>query len=169
MNDRVSYLLLIPLLGFLAIVQSVVGPRLNLLNVRPDLILLIVIAWTLFKGSRSGIVWGFVGGLWMDVLSGGPMGGSSLALMAASLVTGIGHNRFFRSNPLVPVVAAVLGTFCYSFTYLVILDLIGHRFSFADTVAALVMPAVLYNSVLMLLLTPWLRRWLEQRDVETLE
>ncbi|MEZ4636134.1 MAG: rod shape-determining protein MreD [Caldilineaceae bacterium] len=44
------------------------------LEVRPDLVLLAVLAWTLFNGGYSGIVWAFVGGLWMDVLSGGPMG-----------------------------------------------------------------------------------------------
>ncbi len=169
MNERVSYLFMIPFLGLLAIVQTVVGPRLAIFHVRPDLVLLAVIAWSLFQGNRSGIVWGFVGGLWMDLLSGGPMGGSSLALMVAALITGVGHNRFFRSNPLVPVTAAVLGTAGYSFAYLAILTLVGHRFSFVETSVALIPPALLYNSLIMVLLTPWLRRWRNQHEVETLE
>jgi rod shape-determining protein MreD len=165
---QISYILMVPLLGALAIFQTVVGPRLIVFGVRPDLILLVVVAWSLFNGSRSGIVWAFVGGLWMDILSGGPMGGSSLALMAASLATGIGHNRLFRNNPFVPLGAAIVGTMVYSLVYLGTLALVGHRLSFLETFIGLVLPAILYNSVLMLLLTPLLYRWLERRELDML-
>lgn len=161
-----SYIVMVPFLGILAIVQSVVGPRLTFLQVRPDLVLLAVMAWTLFNGIRSGIVWAFVGGLWMDLLSGGPMGGSSLALMGAALITGIGHNRFFHNNPIVPVSAAVLGTLVYSFLYLSILTLVNHRLSFWETLFQIVLPSTLYNSVLMFLLIPLLYRWLDRQELE---
>ncbi|MBX2997686.1 MAG: rod shape-determining protein MreD [Caldilineaceae bacterium] len=165
---QISYILMVPLLGALAIIQTVVGPRLIVFGVRPDLILLVIVAWSLFNGSLSGIVWAFVGGLWMDILSGGPMGGSSLALMTASLVTGIGHNRFFRNNLFVPLSAAVLGTLVYSLVYLGVLTLVGHRLSFLETFFGLVLPATLYNSLLMLLLTPLFYRWLERRELDML-
>lgn len=168
MSERSGYVLMVPLLGLLAIFQTVVGPRLVLMSVRPDLILLLVIAWTLFYGSRSGIVWGFTGGLWMDVLSGGPMGGASLALMAASLVVGVGHNRLFRTNLMVPVATAILGTLVYSLVYLGILTLVDHRLPFGAVILQLVLPATLYNSILMLVLTPWLNRWLGRRELDTL-
>jgi rod shape-determining protein MreD len=169
MTVRTSYVLMVPLLGILAIFQSVVGPRLSLMNVRPDIILLVVVAWALFNGSREGILWGFVGGLWMDFLGGGPMGGSSLALMAAALIAGLGHNRFFRNNPIVPFGIALLGTLIYSLVYLSILALIGHRLEFHRMFLELVVPVTLYNSVLMLMLTPLFTRWFGQRELETLE
>jgi rod shape-determining protein MreD len=165
---QISYILMVPLLGTLAIFQTVVGPRLMVFGVRPDLILLVVVAWSLFNGSRSGIVWAFVGGLWMDVLSGGPMGGSSLALIAASLATGIGHNRFFRNNPFVPLGAAMVGTLVYSLVYLGALALVRYPLAFLETFIGLVLPAILYNSVIMLLLTPLLYRWLERRELDML-
>jgi rod shape-determining protein MreD len=165
---QISMILMVPLLGFVAIVQTVVGPRLAVFGVRPDLLLLLVVAWSLFNGSHSGILWAFVGGLWMDILSGGPMGGSSLALMAASLVTGLGHNRLFRSNPFVPLVAAIVGTLVYSLVYLGTLALVGHRLSFLETFVGLVLPAIVYNSTLMLLFTPLLSRWLERRELDML-
>jgi rod shape-determining protein MreD len=166
---RTSYLLMVPLLGLIAIFQSTVGPRLTLINVRPDLVLVVVVAWTIYNGSRVGIVWGFTGGLWMDFLGGGPMGASSLALMAAALVAGIGYNRLFRSNPLVPFSLALVATLIYALTYLGILALIGHRLDFNLTILELVLPSMLYNSVLMLLLTPLFTRWLGRRELEALE
>jgi rod shape-determining protein MreD len=166
---QTSYLLMVPLLGFIAILQSVVGPQLTLINVRPDLVLVVVVAWTIYNGSRVGIVWGFVGGLWMDFIGGGPVGGSSLALMAAALVAGIGYNRLFRSNPIVPFGLALLATLVYALTYLAILSVIGHRLNFNQTFVELVLPSMLYNSVLMLLITPLFTRWLGRRELETLE
>lgn len=165
---QISTILMVPLLGVLSIVQTVVAPRLMVWGVRPDLLLLAVVVWSLFNGSHSGIVWAFVGGLWMDILSGGPMGGSSLALIAASLATGIGHNRFFRNNPFVPLAAAIVGTLVYSLVYLGILTLVGHQLSFLETVIELVLPTMLYNSILMLLLTPLLYRWLERQALDPL-
>ncbi len=165
---QIGYILMVPLLGLLAIVQTVVGPRLEIFQVRPDLMLLVVLAWTLFNGSHSGMVWAFVGGLWMDVLSGGPMGGSSLALMAAALVVGIGHNRLFRRNPLTLFSVVVVGSLVYSFAYLGILLLVGRRLELVDMVIKLVLPATLYNSVLMFILSPFLYRWLDRRELDPL-
>jgi rod shape-determining protein MreD len=171
----VSYAML-PMLGFAAIIQTTVGPRLAIARVQPDLVLLVLLVWTLLFGSREGIVWAFVGGLWLDLLSGGPMGASSLALMVAVLLAGMGHARLFRSNLMVPSLATLLGTLAYSLTYLLILAEIrvlihGYSLEMAldrllmPSLERLVLPAMLYNSALMLLLTPFLNRVPEQRDV----
>lgn len=165
---QIGYIVMIPLLGTLAIIQTVVGPRLAIFQVRPDLMLLAVLAWTLFNGGYSGMVWAFVGGLWMDVLSGGPMGASSLALMAAALVAGVGHNRLFRSNPLTLLVAAVLGSLVYAFVYLGILVVVGRRVDLLETSLQIVFPATLYNTVLMFVLSPILYRWLDRRELDPL-
>ncbi|MCB0115983.1 MAG: rod shape-determining protein MreD [Caldilineaceae bacterium] len=164
---QIGYIVMIPLLGILAIIQTVVAPRLAILEVRPDLVLLAVLAWTLFNGGYSGIVWAFVGGLWMDVLSGGPMGASSLALMAAALVAGVGHNRLFRSNPVTLLVAVVVGSLVYAFSYLGILIAIGRRVDLLETSLQLVFPATAYNTVLMLVLSPVLYRRLDRRELDS--
>lgn len=165
MSPRLSYLFIIPFIGLLAMVQSALGPRLALRGVRPDILLLVILAWTLIAGSYAGIVWGFWGGIWMDVMSGGPMGGSSLALMAAAAVVGLAYNRFFRSNILVPFLAAVIGTLIYSLVYMAVLFGVGHQLDGASLVAQLVIPSILYNSALMLLISPLLNRIPDRRSV----
>lgn len=156
---RLSYLLMIPLLAFVAMVQSVVGPRLAILGVHPDLVLLLVLLWTLLYGSYSGIVWAFWGGVWLDVLSGGPVGASSLALIAACLVAHYGHRRLFYTNPLVPLLTALLGTLVYSLAHLTILRITGYPLGLADTLGRLVLPTLFYNTVVMLGLVLLLRRF----------
>jgi len=165
MNRLSLYFLMTPILGVVAIIHSVVVPRLAIAHVRPDVMVIVVVAWALFFGGPDALLIGFVGGFWMDVLSGGPMGGSSLALMGVALMAGFGHDRFFRSNLLAPLVSIVLGTLLYSYLYMGILALIGHRLPFLVTTQRLILPAVVYNGAIMLLLTPFLNRLPEQREV----
>ncbi len=154
--------LMLPILGAAAIVQVVVVPKLAVRGVYPDLIVLLVIARSLVSGGRSAVMWGFVGGLWMDVLSGGAMGASSLALMATALLTGIGHNAIFRRNFFVPSIAALSGSLVFSLIYVAILIGVGHRFLPGPLVANLVVPVILYNGAVMFLATPILNRLPEQ-------
>ncbi len=165
MNRASLYFLMIPILGFVAILHSVLIPRLAIAHVRPDVMVVIVVVWALLFGGSGALLIGFVGGLWMDVLSGGPMGGSSLALMGVALVTGVSYNRFFRSNLLVPIVTIAVGTLTYSYLYLAILALVGHRLPFLETTQRLILPGLLYNAAIMLLLTPLLNRLPEQQEI----
>lgn len=164
MSSPRSFWLIVPLLGVAAIVQTVVGPRLAVAGVRPDLILLVVIARALIAGGRDAVVWGFVGGLWMDILSGGPMGASSLGLMAAALLAGIGGAAVFRRNLFVPVTAAVVGSLAFSLVYLGILRVVGYRFPVAPLFTQLLGPGVLYNGLVMLAATPLLNRIPERAE-----
>jgi rod shape-determining protein MreD len=126
---------------------------------------------TLVYGSRSGLLWAFIGGLALDIFSGGPMGASSLALMAAVLVAGFGHRTLSRYNLLVPIGAMALGTLVYAATYLSILAVleyfqVAHQFlPLWPTVQNIVVPALVYNTTLMILLLPLLNRVPESQDL----
>src|SRR5690554_7566761 len=90
--------MMIPLILMAGLLQSTAATRVKIYGVKPDLVLILLVVGTLIYGSRSGLVWAFIGGLVLDVFSGGPMGASSLALMAAALVAGVGHRTLSRFN-----------------------------------------------------------------------
>ena len=154
----------VPGLGAAAIFQVVVVPKLALNGVYPDLILLLVIAKSLLAGRHDAVVWGFTGGLWMDILSGGAIGASSLALMTTALLTGIGHNAIFRRHLFVPSIAALSGTLVFSLVYVAILNIVGFRFQPYLLVTEIVVPVCLYNGAVMLLATPLLNRLPEKAE-----
>lgn len=171
MNHGLFYYLMVPLLLLTCLVQSTAAARLQLGGIKPDLVLLLVIIGTLLYGGRPGIFWAFIGGLGLDVFSGGPLGASSLALMAAALVASIGHRPLFRFNLLVPLSAAALGTLAYAVVYLALLaglnaaGWLARELPFVDTMRFIVLPAMLYNTGLMLLLLPLLNRMPESQDI----
>jgi rod shape-determining protein MreD len=182
MSRTLLYYAMPILLVIASLLQSTAANRLEVRGVKPDLVLLLVIIGALIYGSRAALVWAFAGGLVLDLFSGGPLGSSSLALMAAALVVGIGHNTLSRYNLLVPLAAGAVGTWVYGASYLGILSflealtrwqaLAGIEFDlvqpdlalplwstlFWPTMQIIVIPALFYNTVLLILLTPLLNR-----------
>ncbi len=169
-ESGVHYYLMGALVLLIGVFQVTAASRLTFAGVKPNLMLLLVIIWTLLYGSRSGLVWAFIAGVWLDVFSNGPMGATSLAFMTACLFTGIGHQSLSRFNMLVPLVASALGTFIFAVVYLFVLDTLAltsttlawmlpdYRLPFQATMQNIVAPLVLYNTTLMLIAIPFLNR-----------
>ena len=171
MNRGALYYMMLPLIAAACLFQATAAARFKIYGAKPDLVLLLVVIGTLVYGGRAGVVWAFFGGLGLDIFSGGPMGSSSLALMAAAMVAGFGHRTLSRFNVLVPLVAIVAGTVVYAGAYLGILavlqylDVTQHQVPLLATVQNIVVPAVIYNTTLMVILIPFLNRIPESQDL----
>jgi rod shape-determining protein MreD len=173
---------MIPVLFVAALVQSTMLVRVEILNVKPDLVLLLVIAGTLIYGVRRGVIWAFFGGIALDLFSGGPMGASSLALIAGAFVAGPGHSSLSRFNVFVPMTTAALGTIAYGLTYIFVLyalviatqlpflkglnlETVDYRLPIVSTLQYVLLPSVAYNTLVMLMMTPLLNLVPESHDV----
>jgi rod shape-determining protein MreD len=171
MNRGILYYAMIPAMLLACLVQATAANRLVIGGVKPDLVLLLVLVGTLIYGGRIGVVWAFIGGLGLDIFSGGPMGSSSLALMAAALVAGLGHRTLSRYNLLVPVGVTMAGTLVYATTYLAILaaleylDVAHHALPIWSTLQYVVAPVLLYNTTLIVVIMPFLNRVPESQDI----
>jgi rod shape-determining protein MreD len=182
MNRKLFAYLMPVLLLFASILQSTAANRVEIRNVKPDLVLLLIVAGALIYGSRAAVGWAFLGGVAVDLFSGGPLGSSSLALMAAALVVGVGHHTLSRFNPLVPVTATAVGTLVYGASYVALLaalegltawlavqgialDLVQPDLPlplwstlFWPTMQIIVLPAMVYNTALSVVLIPLLNQ-----------
>ena len=116
--------LVIPLMAVLVILQSAVLPNFTILGVIPQLMFVATIAWALLRGLREGLVWAFVAGLLADLFSAGPLGVTSLALMAAVAITVFVQRSFPESRIIMPVVLVALATLVFWFIYLLFLRLL---------------------------------------------
>jgi rod shape-determining protein MreD len=179
----ILYYAIAPLLFVAALVQSTMLTRVEIGSVKPDLVLILVIIATLIYGGRRGIAFAFIGGIALDLFSGGPMGASSLALILAAVAVSPGNSTFSRFNVLVPISACIVGTVVYGLAYigvLVALDVVVRlpffdaltlssdtelRVPFMAIVENTLLPSVAYNAAIMLLLTPILNRIPEAHDV----
>ncbi len=138
----------VPLMGVLLLLQASVLPYLPVLGLTPQLLLLVVISWTLLHGLEAGCVWAFVAGMFLDLFGIPPLGSTSLTfIIVVFVVYGIQNalppHRFF-----VPVLTGAAGTFAYLLLNFSLLRLLGFELPWAE--AAAIGPLIVLHSLLIL-------------------
>jgi rod shape-determining protein MreD len=144
-----------------ALCQSSVAPYFAVQNVKPDLMLVTVVSWTLFRGLPEGLLWAFIGGICLDLLSGGPLGAGVGCLLVISLLTSLGGSSMFRTHIALPLVSIVLATLLYYLLYMSLLQLLTYPVSWLPALVRTVPSAMFVNALAMLALYPLLR-WLHR-------
>lgn len=149
-----SLYLAVPLLTIVALLQNAWLSRVSLFGSRPDLMLLVVLSWTIVRGVNEGMIWAFIGGLLTDLLSGGPVGAYILALLSVAFV---GHQPWGEGlgAPLVRVLLlALVASLAYHIVLLVVLNLTGHVVDWSFSLLQVAGPSVIFT----MLLAPVVRR-----------
>ena len=144
-----TYLVGVPLLCLAAVAQSVILSRYHFYGGTLDLVLLMVLGWTLTGDAFGGLGWGFVGGLCLDLLSGGPLGAAPLGLTVLAYLAGLTEGRFWGSHLVLPLSVALLGTFGFHLFSLMSLALSGYVVDWGASLARVVLPSALLNTFLM--------------------
>jgi len=152
----------LPLLTGVALVQSVLLSRINLWGARPDLMLLLVLIWAVVRGMEEGLMFAFIGGLILDLFSGGPLGATPLALLAVAFLAGQPLGRGLGSPGVRVLLLALAGSLVYHLVLLAVLAWSGRAVDWAFSLLRVAGPSVLLNG----LLAPFVRQplaWLERR------
>lgn len=141
--------LVLPILSLLAILQTTLIPLLAVGGIKPDFMLLTVVSWTLLRGTEEGMLWGFIGGLLLDLLSGGSLGITAMALICMSLLTGLGEVNLFRGHFLLPLAITPLFSLVYYMLMLTLFALFGRPLAWDQTLLRVMLPASILNLVFM--------------------
>ncbi len=153
----------IPLMLAAALIQAIILPRLRMYGGQPDLVVLIVLSWAVFDEAQEGMVWAFIGGLFLDLFSGAPLGISSLVLVPITYLVGLTEARVYRTTILLPLLLAGGGTLAYHVIYLLAI-----RFLAGMSVAWLLvpwyvtLPSLLFDMILILPILRVLRQWYDK-------
>jgi rod shape-determining protein MreD len=159
-----SLLLGIPLFILGSLVQAAVLSHLRVYGGQPDLIVVIVIAWATLDRDREGMIWAFVGGMFLDLFSGAPLGISSLALIPVAFVVGLTEAQVYRENVGLPLLMGLGGAFAYHLLYLVLLRVFGGiSVPWSEALVYVTLPSVVFDVILVIpalrLLSGWYARF----------
>ena len=142
----------------MAILQTTVGPLVGVLGVSPDVVLVLVVSWALVRGSERGMVWGFLGGLSVDLLSGAPLGTHTLALVLVGFLAGLVRRMPFHSRLVLPLIVIIGATLTYDLVTALILRVAGWPLSLPLAITGVIVPSLITNAALMPL-TFWTVLW----------
>jgi rod shape-determining protein MreD len=140
----------LPLLALLAVLQSTLLRHLQLLDGRPDLVLLAVVAWSLTGRTEEAMIWGFFGGLFMDLLSGIPFGSSAMALVLVAALASLLEGRFWEAHLLMPLGVMLAASVLYHALALGTILLMGRSIDFNSAALRVILPSAFLNLVLAL-------------------
>ncbi len=145
-----SYLFNFLIVFLVMIFQTSLAYSLAILGVVPNLVLVVVILWVIFRG-REGVLIAFLLGVFLDIISG-QLGVSTISLLVVSIFI------LFISEDVLGVLnlasrgALIVGaTIIYDLIYLLYLKFWGFDFLFLGYLYRLVLPETIYNLVLGIL------------------
>ena len=148
------YIVATVILALLAALQASVFSRFSVGSAAPQLVLLSVVAWSLARGPFEGMFWGFAGGLWYDLASGGPVGVSALAMLAVAAVAGSFGGRMFGTNPLLPMLAVFGATLGYFVIVSFLLATLHYRTDWGGSLLDVALPTAIADGILSLIVYP---------------
>lgn len=90
----------------LVLFQLFFGSHIGFGDAHPNLLLIITALWALTKGSRAGVIAGFISGLFYDLLVTTPFGVMTLVLSLVGFFAGLRQENQFQGGAL-----AALGQF----------------------------------------------------------
>src|SRR5436305_7938911 len=103
------------LLFFASLVQVVVLPQTVPVSARPQIVVLLVIAVCLVESLYDAAIWGFMGGLMLDLMNAPlfPVGSNALILVLVALLASMGSASPFHNRLILPLIVAFARTLFY--------------------------------------------------------
>lgn len=119
---RSLYIIAIILFFPVLAVQSIIIPLISIIGIVPDLVLILLVYFTLRMGQIHGTILGFVYGLLLDLITGSIFGSAMIAKTLSGFVAGYFYNEnkldiYFKSAvfSLIVLLTASIDSFIFSF------------------------------------------------------
>lgn len=161
--------LVVPLLVAIALLQTTLVPRLTMWGVHIDLPLLVVVNWSLLQGSREGAIWGFIGGLAVDLFSGAPFGAATLSMLTVGFLSGIGQATVFRARIVLYLATMFVATLVYDLLFLLVVWISGAAVIWLESFWRILLPSAALNTAvtpIVFAIMRWLRNRFRREEME---
>jgi rod shape-determining protein MreD len=137
------------LLGTVATLQVAVVQEFAVVEVKPDLFLILVILVAMREGSAAGTLWGLAAGAVQDSLSGGMVGFHLLSKPVTGLAIGLLRDKLDFENPNTQSVVTFAATLAEGLFLSVLLSAYHPGKSAVWSLSHIVLPLAVYNALLM--------------------
>jgi len=131
------------------LIQITLVNLITILGLKPDLILVVVVIFSLLKGEKEGTISGFASGLLQDIFSTGLLGINALAKTVIGFICGILKEKIFHEHilfliPVITFIASLIQNILIFF----LLRAFGTEYSLAWSLKQVALPEALYSSLL---------------------
>jgi len=166
----VKTFLAVPFLGFTLIVQMAVISRLPLLQGTVDLLLLVLLAWSLQERVTTWWQWALIGGILVNYVSAMPSVTMLVGYLAATAIARIMQAQIWKTPILAMFATTFLGTMIIHGISIGVLMFSGNRIGLQESIQLVLFPSLLLNMLAALpvyILIKDLAGWLYPVEIQT--
>ncbi len=113
------------LLLLLALLQAAILPAVGAPVIKPHLVLVALLLWSMGREPREGLLWAFGAGMLLGLLTLSRLGVDALALLPVVVVGWFSRSPYFRSGLFFPMVMALVATLAHDLTLALVASLTG--------------------------------------------
>ena len=144
-----SYYVGITLVFFVALMEASVLPMFRVLDLQPNLTLVLLVAWLIIRGAEEALVLIAVGGVVLGLVDGAPMGTALVALAPMALLQELRGSHLHGGGLIMAIAFVLLMTLTYNFTFMLVSTLQGQSGDWLVAATRVIIPTAFINAVVL--------------------
>ena len=136
------------------LLQSTVFQSLDFGGIVPNLLIVLTASFGFMSGDVAGLIIGFICGLLCDICYGDVIGFQALIMMYIGYLNGKFSGIFYPEDVKLPLALIVLSDFSFGVVNYFLLFLMRGRLDFPFYLKTIIIPEVIYTTIVTLLLYP---------------
>lgn len=136
------------------LLQCTVFSSLELAGIKPNLLIIITASFGFMRGSREGMLVGFVSGLLADIQFGDMIGFYALIYLLVGFINGLFQRLYFDEDIKLPLFLISISEFLYGIIVYFLTYLLRSDFNFLLYLNKIILPELIYTIIITLGLYP---------------
>lgn len=130
------------------VLQSTLFQYIEIINIKPNTSILLIISYAILRGDLEGSIVGFFCGLLQDILFGRYVGLYALLGFFLGYFCGKPFKDFYRENYMIPLFLAAAGTVIYQSAFYFLSFLFAGKSNYLYFFNKVILPETVYTTVL---------------------
>ena len=136
------------------LLQCTVFSSLELAGIKPNLLIIVTASFGFMRGSREGVLVGFVSGLLADIQFGDMIGFYALIYLLVGYINGMFQRLYFDEDIKLPLFLIAISEFLYGIIVYFLTYLLRSDFNFLLYLNKIILPELIYTIVITLGIYP---------------
>lgn len=163
----IRYIIYLFILIFAMVFQSTFFEYIQLVDIKPNLMLITIVSFAYIRGEKEGGIIGFTGGLLQDCFFGLYVGSNTFIYSVIGYICGNICKGFYKENFFIATGIITGATLIYNFMYYVINILLRGYTDIFYFMKNIIVPEMVYNALISLLIYNLIfifNEWLEDKE-----
>jgi rod shape-determining protein MreD len=145
----VSYYTGLPLLLFVALLEVSVLPMFRISGLQPNLMLVLLIAWLIVRGSHEAFILAPIGGVILGLVDGAPAGTALIGLAPLAFLQELRGSQLREGGLIMAVAFTIVMSFFYNYVHLAVFTLQGQSGDWLLASTRIIVPTALFNVMVL--------------------